>query len=203
MILQSPKRPSAWSSNKYRAWNAWSRTRRRVSGTRNSCCSSSKPKTNASVSSPSNYTLNLPLLLMKRLWLGCNLRTISWMCSMLRNWSCSSNGSRRYISSTRRRSRRIRSCLRPTGTSRDEWHRRRTRRRTTRTRSLSWSKRSRGSGLSEGRQPVAVESRKIQGRVRKTANQMRRIRGRAETSRRRSCLGTLGISYKNIRKRGW
>jgi hypothetical protein len=44
---------------------------------------------------------------------------------------------------------------------------------------------------------------KIQGRVRKTANQMRRIRGRAETSKRKSCLGTLGISYKNIRRRGW
>jgi len=62
---------------------------------------------------------------------------------------------------------------------------------------------SRGSGQSAGQQPAAAESMKMPGMVRKTANQMKRTRGRAETSRRRSYLGTLGISYKNIRKRGW
>ena len=198
MRQQNPKKPSALLSNKYRIWSEWSRTKRRASGTKNSCFLSSSRRTNASVSSPSNCTL-----LMKRLSLACNLRMISWMYSMLRNWSCSSSGSRRYISSTRGRSRRISSWVRPTGTSRDEWHRRRTRRRTIRIKSLSWSRRSRNSRLSAGQQQVAAGSRKIRGRVRKTANQMRRIRGRAETSRRRSYLGTLGISYKNIRKRGW
>ncbi len=209
MRLLNLKRLNGWWSNKSRKWRVSSRIKRRASETKSSFSLSLRLRMSVFESLPNSCAItknNLHPMIVKSA--NCSMSTTYWTCSMRRSWSSLSRDSRRSTSSTRERSRRTENCSTPTGSSGSKWVTLRARRRTTRTRSLSWSKKWRGSGVLKlagagSVRRVLLLLLSITVKRMTTVSRLKIMtRERAETNRRKWSSETLGTSFKNIRKRG-
>ena len=207
MRLLNLKRLNGWWSNKSRKWRVSSRIRRRASETKSSFSLSLRLRMSVFESLPNSCAItknNLHPMIVKSA--NCSMSTTYWTCSMRRSWGSLSRDSRRSISSTREQSRRTENYLTPTGSSRSKWVTLRVRRRTTRTRSLSWSKKWRGLGEIKWAEVGSVRRLLLSITVEKRMTTVSRLkimtRERAETNRRKWSSEILGTSFKNIRKRG-
>lgn len=206
MRLLNLKRLNGWWSNKSRKWRVSSRIKRRASETKSSFSLSLRLRMSVFESLPNSCAItknNLHPMIVKSA--NCSMSTTYWTCSMRRSWSSLSRDSRRSTSSTRERSRRTENCSTPTCSSRSKWVTLRARRRTTRTRSLSWSKKLRDSEVLKLAEAGSVKRVLLSITVKRMTIVSRlkiMTRERAETNRRKWSSETLGTSFKNIRKRG-